>query len=60
MIGLLQSATRDGGVHLVQTIVAGQNALTLEELRTRYRGWDMSIERKAGAPVSFLARKGAA
>ena len=60
VIALLQGATRDGGVHLVQTIVAGQHALTLEELRVCYRGWDISVDRTAGVPVSFLARKGAA
>ena len=62
VINVLQSATRDGGVHLVQTIVAGTNALTLDELRSRYRGWDISVERSAGLGLesTFLARKGPA
>lgn len=61
VIALLQGATEDGGVHLVETIVAGQGALTLDELRSRYRGWQISVERPAGEKGrSFLARKGAA
>jgi hypothetical protein len=57
VIDLLQSATLDGGVHLVQTLVAGQSALSLEELRSRYLGWDISIIRDGRAAPSFLARK---
>ncbi|MBI2797329.1 MAG: hypothetical protein HYX65_11575 [Gemmatimonadetes bacterium] len=60
VIDVLKSATRDGGVHLVQTIIAGASALTLEELRRRYHGWDISVERSAGLTSSFLARKGPA
>lgn len=56
-IATLQSATLDGGVHLVQTIVAGQAALTLDELRARYAGWRVSIEATAGNGATFLARK---
>jgi hypothetical protein len=60
VIDLLQSATLDGGVHLVETIVAGQNTVTLDELRSRYRGWDISVERPSTASRTFLARKGTA
>lgn len=56
-IGVLQSATRDGGVHLVETIVAGQAALSVEELSAQYRGWVVSVERPRGATAVFLARK---
>jgi hypothetical protein len=57
-IAALQSATLDGGVHLVQTIVAGRAALTVEELRGHYAGWTISVEpERAGVPT-FLARKG--
>jgi hypothetical protein len=59
VIGVLQGATKDGGVHLVETIVAGKNALTVEELRSSYDGWSISIERGNGASKTFLARKGA-
>jgi hypothetical protein len=59
VIEVLQSATADGGVHLVQTIAAGKRApVSLAELRKRYRGWEVTVEE--GAPNSFLARKGVA
>lgn len=58
VIELLQSATLDGGVHLVETIVAGQTAITIEELRSRYRGWSISVERDDSSAPTFLARKG--
>ncbi len=53
---LLQAATRDGGVHLVQAIAAGSNGMMLDELRACYSGWEISVDRSMGAP-SFLARK---
>ena len=56
VIQVLQSATADGGVHLVQTIVAGKRtAVSIKELRHRYRGWDVTVDE--GATDSFLARK---
>jgi hypothetical protein len=62
VIAVLQSATRDGGVHLVETIVAGSSAI--EELRATYRGWEITIEPATAADSSqrahaqvFLARK---
>jgi hypothetical protein len=56
VIQVLQSATADGGVHLVQTIAAGKRTpVSLDELRRRYQGWDVTVE--AGAPNTFLARK---
>ena len=59
VIQVLQSATADGGVHLVQTIVAGKRtAVSIEELRRRYRGWDVTVSDEV--PNSFLARKGMA
>jgi len=63
VIQLLQGATADGGVHLVQTIPpAGKSigAVSLEELRSQYRGWTVTVERSDGRGKSFLARKGAA
>jgi hypothetical protein len=56
-IAVLQSATRDGGIHLVETIIAGENAITLTELRKRYKGWQVSVEEDAGSSKSFMARK---
>jgi hypothetical protein len=63
VIQVLQSATMDGGIHLVQTIVSSNKAngaVSLEELRSRYRGWTVTVERADGRSKTFLARKGAA
>jgi hypothetical protein len=62
VLATLQSATLDGGVHLVQTLVAAQagaasTAPSLDELRARYAGWTVSVERDAGGAPTFLARK---
>ena len=63
VIEVLQSATVDGGVHLVETIAAGADslaeALPIEELSHRYRGWTISVERSAGRRETFMARKDA-
>jgi hypothetical protein len=56
-ISVLQSATRDGGIHLVETIIAGDNALTLAELRRSYKGWRVSVEDDVGTSKTFLAQK---
>ena len=59
VIQVLQSATADGGVHLVQTIAAGKRTpVSLDELRRRYRGWDVTVDE--GTPNTFFARKGVA
>jgi hypothetical protein len=65
VIEVLQSATVDGGVHLVETIVAGAEQLAdsapmMEELASRYRGWTISIDRSSPFKETFLARKEAA
>lgn len=60
VIELLKSATADGGVHLVQTIIAGQTAVTTDELERRYLGWDISMEPSVGEGTTFLARKAVA
>jgi hypothetical protein len=44
-------------VHLVETIVAGQAALSVDELTQRYAGWEVSVERAWGDGQTFLARK---
>lgn len=56
VIKLLQGATVDGGVHLVETLDAQRTVPTLQELETRYRGWAVSLER-TGDNEMFLARK---
>jgi hypothetical protein len=53
VIAALQSATMDGGVHLVETILAGSS---IDDLRANYLGWDVSVEASGNSQV-FLARK---
>jgi len=64
VISVLQTATLDGGVHLVQTIAAASGRSSgsplLDELRRRYRDWDVTVERTDGPARTFVARKGAA
>jgi hypothetical protein len=57
VIALLQRATLDGGVHLIETIVAGQAVLTEEELRTQYDGWEIKLVPEPGATQTFVAKK---
>lgn len=59
VIAVLQSATRDGGVHLFET-TAADHRLTVEELRIRYTGWVIAVDRQTGSTRSFVARKVAA
>lgn len=60
VIGVLQSATRDGGVHLVDTIIAGHAEPSLSELRRSYKGWTISVLDDGITSRSFLARKAVA
>jgi hypothetical protein len=57
VIELLQRATTAGGVHLVDPRLVGPAAVTLDELRAFYAGWDVSVEREREPTPSFLARK---
>lgn len=57
VIRLLQQATKDGGVHLIETLVAGQSVMTEEELRTRYDGWEIRLVPEPGATRTFMATK---
>jgi len=73
VISILQSATADGGVHLVETIAVGAGSviaegeteategstiIPIEELETRYRGWQVTLERtRENGSRTFLARK---
>lgn len=58
-IHTLQSATLDGGVHLVQTIVAAGRAapVSFDELQGRYDGWTITVEPEQAGSRTFLARK---
>src|SRR5262249_839846 len=66
VIADLQRATLEGGVHLVRTIAPATRgddagtAVSLEELRSRYKGWQGTAERSEGRGKTFCARKGAA
>src|SRR5688572_3796796 len=60
VIELLQRATKAGGVHLFETILNGSDSLTVDELKARYSGWTVAVERESGTARSFLARKAAA
>lgn len=63
VIEVLKSATRDGGVHLVETIAAGASGgatPSLEELRHQYAGWSVSVEGAGTSAATFLARKAVA
>ncbi|MHB1862149.1 MAG: SAM-dependent methyltransferase [Gemmatimonadaceae bacterium] len=61
VIEVLQSATADGGVHLVQMIAAGgrRTSPSLDELRSRYRGWSVTVDEDRGDTGlnTFVARK---
>jgi len=60
VIEVLQSATRDGGVHLVDTIIAGRNEPSLSELKKSYKGWTISVLDDGNTSRSFVARKAVA
>jgi len=60
VIDVLKSVTTDGGVHLVETIIAGSSMIDEDELRTQYDGWTISIVQDKGASKTFVARKAVA
>lgn len=57
VIEVLQSATRDGGVHLVDTIIASRGEPSLSELKKSYKGWTISVLDDGTTSRSFVARK---
>jgi hypothetical protein len=60
VIDLLKRSTLDGGVHMVDRLVADGSDVTMEELRARYRGWDVSVVSDGSENSTFLARKSVA
>ncbi|HKY99266.1 MAG TPA: hypothetical protein VJL35_15540 [Gemmatimonadaceae bacterium] len=60
VIEVLQSATRDGGVHLVDTIIASRTEPSLSELKKSYKGWTISVLDDGTSSRSFVARKAVA
>ncbi|HEX6535097.1 MAG TPA: hypothetical protein VF041_10890 [Gemmatimonadaceae bacterium] len=59
-ITILQNATTAGGMHVLEMTAEGVQLVTLEELRLRYEGWQISVERGAHASETFLATKSVA
>jgi len=57
VFAILQSATRDGGVHLVDTLIQNHAEPSLSELRRNYKGWTISVVDQGTSSRSFLARK---
>jgi hypothetical protein len=57
VLRLLQNATIDGGVHLVQAL-AGHEKEMLAELRASYRGWTVEVDRSTSKSSAILATKG--
>lgn len=60
VLAVLQSATEDGGVHLVETIIAGRSGMSLSELKKSYKGWHVSVLEDGTSGKAFLARKAVA
>ncbi len=60
VFAILQSATRDGGVHLVDTLIQNHAEPSLSELRRNYKGWTISVVDQGTSSRSFLARKAVA
>ena len=60
VIDTLQGATRSGGVHLLESTSGPGGDLTVDELRSRYGGWEISIRQEASSSEVFLARKAVA
>ena len=57
VFAILQSATRDGGVHLVDTLIQNHAEPSLSELKRNYKGWTISVVDKGTSARSFVARK---
>jgi hypothetical protein len=59
VIEVLKSATADGGVHLLQAIISGgrKKVVSLDELRSRYQGWSVTVDEAGGDRNMFMARK---
>ena len=58
-LSILQAATKDGGVHVVETSSDGVRLVPLEELEASYYGWQTIVEGPLGNET-FSARKAVA
>jgi hypothetical protein len=59
VIAILQAATKDGGVHVVETSADGVRLVALEELEASYYGWQTTVE-GTSSNETFCARKAVA
>ncbi|HJU89129.1 MAG TPA: hypothetical protein VJ672_07055 [Gemmatimonadaceae bacterium] len=59
-ISLLQEATTDGGVHMLETSADDEGLVTREELEASYQGWQIFVEPGFNCAETFLARKSVA
>jgi hypothetical protein len=59
-IALLQAATTEGGLHVMESDGDGASILPPDELRARYHGWQISVETGANSRQTFMARKSVA
>lgn len=53
----LQGATAAGGVHVVRDVDRSPGVRMMDELRRRYRGWDVSTMASSDTSDTFVARK---
>ncbi|HKG96051.1 MAG TPA: hypothetical protein VKA84_29330 [Gemmatimonadaceae bacterium] len=60
VIDVLQDATAFGGVHVLETSASSGAIVSLDELASRYGGWDLSIEPNRDSASTIFARKGMA
>ena len=58
-LSILQAATKDGGVHVVETSSDGVRLVPLEELEASYYGWQTIVEGSL-SNETFSARKAVA
>jgi hypothetical protein len=58
-LAILQEATKDGGVHVVETSSEGVRLVALEELEASYYGWQTTVEGSL-SNETFFARKAVA
>lgn len=60
VIRLLQSATNQGGVHLLDNVSDLTDSGFINELSVQYAGWQISLEDLGNSNKSFIAKKGVA
>ena len=53
----LQGVTSIGGIHLIRTANSGNTLMTVDELRSSYQGWQISVESNGDRTGTVLARK---